>query len=694
MGAIKKIVTAAFAAAALLAGTITYAPDRTASAGIPPLKAVPAPEWDNLFKRTTGWLGADGVYSIPLNGNRQIGSATAETKTFWTFADTNIGSVDPETFEFLADWTGTRNSAAVMTGKTPTPENITFFYGHHADMTNSNLYGENGEVLWAGDGIVIDDTIHLIATRVDETMAPQEIVMIHIPLVNGEPDFTNITYTRNLPLLYEEPGIVTISFGSAIYDNTADGGAPNPDGYVYIYGHRDIHTELFQRKLVVARVPKAHFTDVSQWRFYNNGNWETSILAVNNDWASLADWISPELSVTYINSGVYSGKYMLIYQHKTVFDKLAYRIGDTPYGPFGEEVQFYTVPEDDLYGPFYPGYWFVTYNAKAHPHLSDPGELLISYSPNVAGVFPYTSEVYRPRFVKLKLNEFADTPPFRPEVNVAAGKPVDASDNLAAAPNAVDGAWSDPAEDMWTAANWGPKWLSVDLGQPVEITGWLVRHASAGGEPAAYNTRDFELQKSDDGVNWTTVDYVSNNTDGVTRREVIPFVSRYVRLYITNPSQNGDPAARIFEFEVFKPAQTNVALGKPVTASGGIATASNAVDGAWSDPAGDKWTAASTGDKWLRVDLGKTYTITRWVVKHASYAGEATAKNTQTFKLQKSMNGIHWQDVDTVTGNTLHVTSRDVAPFKARYVRLYITKPQQGTGTTANIYEFEVYAND
>ena len=28
----------------------------------------PAPEWTALMERTSGWFGADGIYSIPLHG--------------------------------------------------------------------------------------------------------------------------------------------------------------------------------------------------------------------------------------------------------------------------------------------------------------------------------------------------------------------------------------------------------------------------------------------------------------------------------------------------------------------------------------------------------------------------------------------------------------------------------------------------
>src|SRR5271169_1245436 len=42
-----------------------------------------APEWDALFQRESGWIGADGDYSIPLK---------ADT-TLWLFSDTFVGKV-------------------------------------------------------------------------------------------------------------------------------------------------------------------------------------------------------------------------------------------------------------------------------------------------------------------------------------------------------------------------------------------------------------------------------------------------------------------------------------------------------------------------------------------------------------------------------------------------------------------------
>ena len=74
------------------------------------------------------------------------------------------------------------------------------------------------------------------------------------------------------------------------------------------------------------------------------------------------------------------------------------RIGESPVGPLGPMQRIYRAPEVD----FDPDIF--VYNAKAHPHLSRPGELLISYNVNTFdffGDFFQYSDIYRPRFIRL-----------------------------------------------------------------------------------------------------------------------------------------------------------------------------------------------------------------------------------------------------------------------------------------------------
>jgi predicted alpha-1,6-mannanase (GH76 family) len=106
----------------------------------------------------------------------------------------------------------------------------------------------------------------------------------------------------------------------------------------------------------------------------------------------------------------------------------------------------------------------------------------------------------------------------------------------------------------------GSKWcsgsasatLTLDLGARREVVGFRVRHAGSGGESPAWNTRDFELEVSDDGAAFTRVVTVTDNTADVTTHLIPARQARHVRLHISNPQTAPDfVAARIYELEVF-----------------------------------------------------------------------------------------------------------------------------------------------
>jgi hypothetical protein len=140
------------------------------------------------------------------------------------------------------------------------------------------------------------------------------------------------------------------------------------------------------------------------------------------------------------------------------------------------------------------------------------------------------------------------------------------------------------------------------------------------------------------------------------------------------------------------PSSINLALNKTATANQYVSgeTPAKAVDSSVTN--NSKWCSTASGDKWLCVDLGATYNVSRWVVKHAGAGGESTTYNTKNFKLQRSTDGSTWYDVEAVTNNTASITDRTVTSFSARYVRLYITQAEQSANNAARIYEFEAYA--
>ncbi len=96
-----------------------------------------------------------------------------------------------------------------------------------------------------------------------------------------------------------------------------------------------------------------------------------------------------------------------------------------------------------------------------------------------------------------------------------------------------------------------PQWLQIDLGQSYDIAKFVIHHAEAGGESAGFNTKIFNIEVSMDGENWSKVVDVDNNVLGVSEHNIALTEAQYVRFNIIKPTQGGDQAARIYEFEVF-----------------------------------------------------------------------------------------------------------------------------------------------
>ena len=148
--------------------------------------------------------------------------------------------------------------------------------------------------------------------------------------------------------------------------------------------------------------------------------------------------------------------------------------------------------------------------------------------------------------------------------NLALGKAATGSAPCGAAESAdkaFNGSTSGGNSDKWCSLV-SPQFVQVDLGAPTSVNQFVIRHAAAGGEEAALDTRDFNLQLSNDGNSFSTVVTVTGNTADVTTHNIGTATARFVRLNIVTPTQNGDPAARIYELEVYG---TGGSGGAPVT---------------------------------------------------------------------------------------------------------------------------------
>ena len=135
-------------------------------------------------------------------------------------------------------------------------------------------------------------------------------------------------------------------------------------------------------------------------------------------------------------------------------------------------------------------------------------------------------------------------------VNLSVGKSASATSYTGSSESpskAIDGISS----TKWCATGWNhPHTLTIDLGKEVTVSSVTISHAEIGGEGSGLNTRDYRIQVSSDGTNYTEVVKVTGNTAGSTTDTFQVSLARYVKLIVDTPTQGGDSAARIYEVEV------------------------------------------------------------------------------------------------------------------------------------------------
>jgi hypothetical protein len=133
----------------------------------------------------------------------------------------------------------------------------------------------------------------------------------------------------------------------------------------------------------------------------------------------------------------------------------------------------------------------------------------------------------------------------------------------------------------------------------------------------------------------------------------------------------------------------NILLNKPATASNSFAPflPSRAVDGVTTDPK-SRW-VSSVLPAWLMVDLQANYYINQWSAYFMGSVGWAASYNLSDFKLQGSLDGTNWFDMDALTGNTASQITRTITPQMVRYLRVYITKGLTINNQVASIVDFQ-----
>ena len=354
------------------------------------LQAEPAPDWSQLFDRSSGWTGSDAAYSIPVSGY-DAASGDAKEKTIFVFGDTFIGDVDENDRRINARMI--RNTVGILSGKTAVPESIRFYWktdaqGNPAAMFEADTpQSKPGDWIWPMDGISLNGKIYVFGLRLDSGNSIFQIVgttLISFQLDSAD-QIVNYRH-QDAPLYFKnEATDAEIVLGQAVMPMTDFSGNYNPDGYIYVYGPRNV---FGSKGLVAARVLPENFEDFSQWQFWNGSEWVSDI----GSCAVITTGISQEFSVSPLKDG----RFLLVFEASS---KVKVRFGESPVGPFDMLQTVYHCPEVEENPNVF------VYNAKAHPHLSTEDEMLISYNVNSwhLSELMQHADIYRPRFIRLKL---------------------------------------------------------------------------------------------------------------------------------------------------------------------------------------------------------------------------------------------------------------------------------------------------
>lgn len=357
-------------------------------------------EITGLFSNYNGWTGSDGIFMSSLDGNQSIGNSK---NAIINFSDTYVGEVNPvsklrQNYVFMNNTFASYKNGKVdfiTQGKAIPiiPEKI-------ESRSSANAFN------WLGDSFVIGDNYyvcaHYIATEGSLGFAQKGEDLIKFKIENNQVNFDEkeviIDQESNKLSYIAKDKTLEIFFGSAIFENTTEAGALNPDEYIYNFGYRDdINNGYRTRSLVASRVNKNEVENFNKYQYYSSEGWiddisQTKPLILN---------VSCEMSIAEINDEEDEnyGKFVLTYQKETISNEVCMAISDNLVGEYKNNQTIYSTPE------LFQIDGVSQYNAKMHPIISNKNEYIVSYNVNETGgsnANITNGDIYHPRFLTIK----------------------------------------------------------------------------------------------------------------------------------------------------------------------------------------------------------------------------------------------------------------------------------------------------
>jgi hypothetical protein len=320
--------------------------------------------WQDFGRRPgVGWAAGDGTYSTTLPSGLVA----------WLFNDTFFGPVRaddslPESSPF------THNSAVLSTsdakhllttiapGPPKHPRSLVGPTPQSPSVPNDHWY-------WNGDGIVDGGKLRVLEFEQQPTDDPPpfNFAWTRTKLATLDPR------TFRLEKLTDVPSAGGVQWGTELMRDGA---------WTYIYG---VEGDGFTKYLHLARAPIGRLD--GPWQFRTAAGW------TGDPAASALGNVGSSFGVTPVG-----GEYLLTTFDSGLTDTIHAYHARTPAGPFTGGETVYTAPE--------AGNGRYTYNVAAHPEISRPGHLVISYNTNSEKLADLYADIdnNRPRFVDLRLS--------------------------------------------------------------------------------------------------------------------------------------------------------------------------------------------------------------------------------------------------------------------------------------------------
>lgn len=335
---------------------------------------------NKLFKRYSGWSGADGIYSFKY-----------ENKIFCYFSDTFIGESDKKTdkrinYEFI------NNSALIMDKNY---HHIYHIYRKNPTLTLLHAQNEHN-YFWLEDGLIIDNFLYVFAINMvdrDDKEIPFEIGGNALIKIDLKYLFKNY-YKNKVDLTDDYSFYKIINFNSLVDKNIILGNMIiKVFPYYYIYGYIN---NIDNKKLILCRTKSLENLDLE---FYLN---DLTFKKDTRDLLILKEHFTTESKIYYSS---FDNHYYIAYTKNSVGNKIyLLRIKDILNKDeyINNDLLIYECEEfkDNI----------ITYNAKIQDGLIKNSkknkELIISYNVNsLDDENTKNVNIYRPRFLKINLKE-------------------------------------------------------------------------------------------------------------------------------------------------------------------------------------------------------------------------------------------------------------------------------------------------